>query len=306
MNCDIAKLDTEQRNPETMDMDTMSAIDIITIMNREDYKVLDSIKVELPSIAKAIDFCTNAYQQGGRIIYLGAGSSGRYAVVDAVECPPTFGVPKNTFVALMAGGHRAIWESVEGAEDSGAFASKCLDKAKLTSKDIVVGLAASGRTPYVMEGLKIAKETGCKIVTISCNKTDLISQYADVSIHLPCGPEVLTGSTRLKCGTAEKLVLNMISTGTMVRSGKVYQNLMVDVVQSNEKLRERAENIVMEATGCNKYVAAQKLLEANGYCKIAITSILLGCTAETAREKLKKNGGFIRKAIQGKVIHKAS
>jgi N-acetylmuramic acid 6-phosphate etherase len=298
MNCDITKLETEQRNPGTMNLDEMSSTQIATIMNIEDIKVVAAVRKEIPNISKAIDLCAKVYQQGGRIIYMGAGSSGRYAVVDAVECPPTFGVSKDTFTALLAGGHQAIWDSVEGAEDSKEMADKDIQEAKLTSKDVIVGLAASGRTPYVIEGLKVAKKMGLKIITISCNTNDLISKYADISIHVVPGPEVLTGSTRLKCGTAEKLVLNMISTGTMVRSGKVYENLMVDVVQSNEKLKERTENIIMAATNCSEEEASKKLQEAKGECKPAIVSILLNCSIAEANDRLKKSKGFIRKAIK--------
>jgi len=297
MNCDLTKLETERRNPETMDLDVMSALEIATVMNKEDAQVLSAIQNQLPQIAAAIDLCSVVYQKGGRLVYLGAGSSGRYAVADAVECHPTFGVGKKTFTALLAGGHRAIWNSVEGAEDSAAFAEKDLKKAKLNNRDVLIGLTASGRTPYVLAGMRLAKTLGVKTIGISCTKADLISEFSDIVINLSCGPEILTGSTRLKCGTAEKLVLNMISTGAMVRSGKVYQNLMVDVIQSNEKLHARAENIVMEATGCSSALANRKLAEADGYCKVAIVSILLKCDVKEARRALKQNGGFVRKAV---------
>lgn len=297
MNCDLTKLETERRNPETMDLDVMSALEIATVMNKEDAQVLSAIQNQLPQIAAAIDLCSVTYQKGGRLVYLGAGSSGRYAVVDAVECRPTFGVEKKTFTALLAGGHKAIWNSVEGAEDSAAFAEKDLKKAKLNNRDVLIGLTASGRTPYVLAGMRLAKTLGVKTIGISCTKADLISELSDIAINLSCGPEILTGSTRLKCGTAEKLVLNMISTGAMVRSGKVYQNLMVDVIQSNEKLHARAENIVMEATGCSSALANRKLAEADGYCKVAIVSILLKCDVKEARRALKQNGGFVRKAV---------
>jgi len=299
MNCEIGLLDTEKRNAKTLHLDEMSALEIAQTMNAEDSIVVRAIKDKLPEISKAMELCASAYQSGGRIIYMGAGSSGRYAVADAVECPPTFGVKKTTFTAILAGGHRAIWNSVEGAEDDIDAARKDIVKIKLNPKDVFIGLAASGRTPYVIEGLVLAKKVGCKTITISCNQTALIAKYADIAINVLCGPEVITGSTRLKSGTAEKLVLNMISTGAMVRSGKVYQNLMVDVVQSNEKLRARAIRIVMEATGCDEGLAAERLKESDGFCKVAITSILLNCSVNEARIALKKNGGFVHKAVEG-------
>jgi N-acetylmuramic acid 6-phosphate etherase len=298
MNCDIKKLETEQRNPLSSDLDEMSSLEIATLMNKEDRNVLNAIQKELPNIANSIDLCSSAYLQGGRIIYMGAGSSGRYGVVDAVECPPTFGVDSNVFTPILAGGKNAVWNSAEGAEDNTEMAIKDLSDNHVTSKDVVIGLTASGRTPYVIAGLKKAWEIGCKIISISCNSTDIVSKYADISIHLSCGPEVLTGSTRLKCGTAEKLVLNIISTGTMVRSGKAYQNLMVDVIQSNEKLKERAENIIIEATSCSPETASKKLKEAKGNCKTAIVSILLNCTVEEAKRRLDLNNGFVRKALK--------
>jgi len=298
MNCEIEQLDTEKRNPKTMHLDEMSPLQIAEAMNNEDLVVVKVIRERLPEISKAMEVCAFAYQNGGRIIYMGAGSSGRYAVADAVECPPTFGVKKNTFTAILAGGHRAIWNSVEGAEDNVEAARKDIERIKITSKDVFVGLAASGRTPYVIAGLEVAKKAGCKIITVSCNQGALISKYADIAISVSCGPEIITGSTRLKSGTAEKLVLNMISTGAMVRSGKVYQNLMVDVIQSNEKLRARAVRIVVEATGCDVNLASEKLKEADGFCKVAITSILLRCSVEQAKKALNKNNGFVHKAVE--------
>ena len=300
MNCKLNKLETEKRNKKTINLDTMDALAIATIMNEEDKNVVKAVKKELPNIAKVIDMATLTFKNGGRIIYLGAGSSGRYAIVDAVECPPTFGISKNVFKTFLAGGDNAVWESAEGAEDNLTEAVDDLKKYGLNSRDLVIGLAASGRTPYVIGGLKYAKSINSKIATISCNKNDLIGNYADIAIRVSSGPEILTGSTRLKCGTAEKMILNMISTGTMVRSGKVYQNLMVDVIQSNEKLRERAVSIVMEATACSKDIAEEKLNDANGYCKVAITSILLNCSATIAKKKLDENNGFIREACKTK------
>ena len=295
---DLSVLVTESRNEETMGLDQMTPLEIVAAMNREDGKAVAAVGEVLPQIAQAIAWCTDSLKQKGRIIYIGAGTSGRLGVLDAVECPPTFGVSRDVVVGLMAGGSAAFVRAVEGAEDSQTMGEEDLKGIHLTPADIVIGLAASGRTPYVIYGLRYARRVGCRTVAVSCNRDSEIGKEADLAIEPVPGPEVLTGSTRLKAGTAQKMVLNMISTGSMVGIGKVYQNLMVDVVQTNKKLITRAENIVMTATGCTREEARDCLEKAEGSVKLAITMILLQCNAEAAEERLNRAGGYVRNAIQ--------
>ncbi len=295
---DLSVLVTESRNKETMGLDQMTPLEIVTVMNREDGKAVEAVEEVLPQIAQAIAWCTDSLKQKGRIIYIGAGTSGRLGVLDAVECPPTFGVSPDVVVGLMAGGTPAFVKAVEGAEDSQTMGEEDLKEIHLSQADIVIGLAASGRTPYVIYGLRYAKKIGCRTVAVSCNRDSEIGKEADLAIEPVPGPEVLTGSTRLKAGTVQKMVLNMISTGSMVGIGKVYQNLMVDVVQTNMKLITRAENIVMTATGCTREEARDSLEEAEGSVKLAITMILLQCSAKSAKTRLNRAGGYVRNAIQ--------
>ena len=295
---DLSVLVTESRNKETMGLDQMTPLEIVTVMNREDGKAVNAVGEVLPQIAQAIAWCTDSLKQKGRIIYIGAGTSGRLGVLDAVECPPTFGVSPDVVVGLMAGGTPAFVKAVEGAEDSQTMGEEDLKEIHLSPADIVIGLAASGRTPYVIYGLRYAKKIGCRTVAVSCNRDSEIGKEADLAIEPVPGPEVLTGSTRLKAGTAQKMVLNMISTGSMVGIGKVYQNLMVDVVQTNKKLITRAENIVMTATGCTREEARDCLEKAEGSVKLAITMILLQCGAKSAKTRLNRAGGYVRNAIQ--------
>lgn len=295
---DLSVLVTESRNKETMGLDQMTPLEIVTVMNREDGKAVNAVGEVLPQIAQAIAWCTDSLKQKGRIIYIGAGTSGRLGVLDAVECPPTFGVSPDVVVGLMAGGTPAFVRAVEGAEDSQTMGEEDLKEIHLSPADIVIGLAASGRTPYVIYGLRYAKKIGCRTVAVSCNRDSEIGKEADLAIEPVSGPEVLTGSTRLKAGTVQKMVLNMISTGSMVGIGKVYQNLMVDVVQTNMKLITRAENIVMTATGCTREEARDSLEEAEGSVKLAITMILLQCGAKSAKTRLNRAGGYVRNAIQ--------
>ena len=295
---DWSVLVTESRNKETMGLDQMTPLEIVTVMNREDGKAVEAVGEVLPQIAQAIAWCTDSLKQKGRIIYIGAGTSGRLGVLDAVECPPTFGVSPDVVVGLMAGGTPAFVRAVEGAEDSQTMGEEDLKEIHLSPADIVIGLAASGRTPYVIYGLRYAKKIGCRTVAVSCNRDSEIGKEADLAIEPVPGPEVLTGSTRLKAGTVQKMVLNMISTGSMVGIGKVYQNLMVDVVQTNMKLITRAENIVMTATGCTREEARDCLEEAEGSVKLAITMILLHCGAKSAKTRLNRAGGYVRNAIQ--------
>ena len=295
---DLSVLVTESRNKETMGLDQMTPLEIVTVMNREDGKAVNAVGEVLPQIAQAIAWCTDSLKQKRRIIYIGAGTSGRLGVLDAVECPPTFGVSPDVVVGLMAGGTPAFVRAVEGAEDSQTMGEEDLKEIHLSPADIVIGLAASGRTPYVIYGLRYAKKIGCRTVAVSCNRDSEIGKEADLAIEPVPGPEVLTGSTRLKAGTVQKMVLNMISTGSMVGIGKVYQNLMVDVVQTNMKLITRAENIVMTATGCTREEARDSLEEAEGSVKLAITMILLQCGAKSAKTRLNRAGGYVRNAIQ--------
>ncbi|MGL5675636.1 MAG: N-acetylmuramic acid 6-phosphate etherase [Cellulosilyticaceae bacterium] len=294
---ELKSMVTETRNPKTLELDAMSTQDILKVMNEEDQGVPKAVANELPHIEKAIELIVAAFEKGGRLIYTGAGTSGRIGLLDAVECPPTFGTKPEQVVGLIAGGEKAFIKAVEGAEDSEELGVADLKAINLTDKDVVVGIAASGRTPYVIAGLNYAAEVGASTVAVACNKNSGVGKAAQVAIEVVPGPEVLTGSTRLKSGTSQKLVVNMLSTVSMIRVGKVYKNLMVDVQQTNEKLRVRAQNIVMEATGCEREVAQAHLEQAEGSVKLAITMILLNTTKEDALEKLAQASGHIRAAI---------
>jgi len=298
MSLNLKNMSTETRNQNTMNLDIMTPLEVVTVMNQEDAKVPEAIKPALPNIAQCVTWAIQSIEAGGRIVYMGAGTSGRLGVLDAVECPPTFGVAPEVVVGLIAGGEKAFVKAVEGAEDSRQLGHDDLVNIGLEKRDIVIGIAASGRTPYVLGGLAYAQEVGCHTVAISCNPGSAIGQAAELAIEVVPGPEVLTGSTRLKSGTCQKLILNMISTATMVGCGKAYQNLMVDVMQTNEKLVVRAQNIVMEATGCDRETAAEKIAIAGGNAKTAITMILADCGLEEAKERLAKAKGHVREAIK--------
>ena len=298
MSLNLKNMSTETRNQNTMNLDIMTPLEVVTVMNQEDAKVPEAIKPALPNIAQCVTWAIESIEAGGRIVYMGAGTSGRLGVLDAVECPPTFGVAPEVVVGLIAGGEKAFVKAVEGAEDSRELGRQDLIDIKLEKRDIVIGIAASGRTPYVLGGLAYAQEMGCHTVGISCNPGSAVGAAAELAIEVVPGPECLTGSTRLKSGTCQKLILNMISTATMVGCGKAYQNLMVDVMQTNEKLVVRAQNIVMEATGCDRETAAQKIALADGNAKTAITMILADCDVEEARERLAKAKGHVREAIK--------
>lgn len=297
MGLNLQNMTTETRNPRTMELDQMTELQIVTVMNEEDARVPLAIAKCLPQIAQAAAWAVEAFAQGGRLFYMGAGTSGRLGVLDAAECPPTFGVPQGMVVGLIAGGEKAFIHAVEGAEDSRALGKNDLEAHALTEKDFVIGIAASGRTPYVLGGLDYARSLGCHTAAIACNVGSAVGKAAELAIEVDCGPEVLTGSTRLKSGTAQKLILNMISTASMVRSGKAYQNLMVDVMQTNEKLHTRAENIVIEATGVERAEARRAIDEAGGSVKCAITMLLAGCGAAEAQRRLDQAGGHVRGAI---------
>lgn len=294
---DLNKMMTETRNPDTMTLDQMSALELVTAMNREDHKVPEAIASALPQIASTVEVVEQAFRKGGRLFYLGAGTSGRLGVLDASECPPTFGVDPGMVVGLIAGGDRALRFPIEGAEDDRSLGKQDLMDHNLVPSDVVIGIAASGRTPYVLGALDYAHSIGCKTAAIACNLHSAIGQAADIAIEVSVGPEVLTGSTRLKAGSAQKMILNMITTGAMVRTGKAYQNLMVDVVQSNEKLRTRAENIVMAATDVSREQARRTIDEANGKVKLAVTMILTGKDAASAQALLDQSGGSVHNAL---------
>ncbi|MGK0698578.1 N-acetylmuramic acid 6-phosphate etherase [Priestia aryabhattai] len=293
----LENLTTEARNEKTMNLDEMSIVEFLTTMNKEDEKVAKAVNDEIPSIAKAVEAIIEVKKQGGRLIYIGAGTSGRIGLLDAVECPPTFGTDPEEVLGLMAGGEKAFIKAVEGAEDSKDLGKEDLQNIDLTNGDIVVGIAASGRTPYVIGALEYARSIGAPTVAVSCNKGSDIGRIADISIEVVAGPEVLTGSTRLKAGTAQKLICNMLSTASMVGVGKVYGNLMVDVQLTNEKLVERAKRIVMEATSCTYDTAEEYLEKTNSNSKLAIVMILTGLSYEESLQRLEKTKGFVRQAI---------
>lgn len=294
----LGALVSETRNPQTMDLDALTTLELVHRFNQQDTLVAQAVKATLPDVAQAVDAAAQALKAGGRIIYMGAGTSGRLGVLDASECPPTFGVDHGLVVGLIAGGPGALLKAVEGAEDNPQLGEDDLRALNLTGQDLVVGLAASGRTPYVIGGLKYARLAGCTTVAISCNPDSPIAREADIAISPVVGPEALTGSTRLKSGTAQKLVLNMISTGAMVKFGKVYQNLMVDMKATNVKLIDRACRMVVEATGIAREAAEALLLQTDFEVKPAILMALTGIDAVTAREKLAAHQGFLRAALE--------
>ncbi len=294
---DLTNLTTEKRNEKTTDLDKMSISTALKLMNQEDQQVAKAIQKVLPEIKPVIEATITAFKLGGRLIYLGAGTSGRLGVLDAAECVPTFGVSPNQVIGLIAGGKQAMTLAVEGAEDDLTLAQKDLSALKLNDKDVVVGIAASGRTPYVIGGLKYARDLGATTASIACNLDALISQYAEFAIEVDCGPEFLTGSTRLKAGTAQKMILNMLSTISMIGIGKVYHNLMVDVKPTNEKLVERSKRIIMQATDCTYEVAEKTFIEAKQDVKLAIVMLLTNCSAKEGKEKLQRAQGFVAKTL---------
>ena len=294
---ELKKLDTEKRNARTMHIDEMSTIEMLTVINEEDHKVAEAVREVLPEIARAVDVVYDKLRCGGRLIYCGAGTSGRLGVLDAVECPPTYGVDHGLVVGLIAGGEGAMFKAVEGAEDNRELGRQDLENIDLTDRDVVVGIAASGRTPYAIGALEYARSIGAPTICVVCSRNSEMSQYADICIAPVPGPEVITGSSRMKSGSAQKMVLNMISTGTMIKLGKVYGNLMVDVKCSNQKLQQRAINIVCEATGADEAAARKALADSNSSCKTAIVMLLLGLDADAAREALAHADGHISGAI---------
>ena len=294
----LSTLITEQRNPNSMHVDSLSVLEIVRLMNEEDKQVPLAIEKCLPQIAQAVECIVAAFQQGGRLVYIGAGTSGRLGVLDASECPPTFGVSPEMVKGIIAGGERALRHPIEGAEDSKTQAVVDLQTIQFSSKDVLVGIAASGRTPYVIGALEHAKSLGSVTVSIASNPNSAMANIVDIAIDTVVGPEVLTGSSRLKSGTAQKLVLNMLTTASMILMGKCYQNLMVDVQASNEKLKARAIHIVMQATDCDKALAEETLKQADQNAKLAIMMILSGLDRAQAEALLEKHHGKLQLALK--------
>jgi N-acetylmuramic acid 6-phosphate etherase len=293
----LGSLLTEQRNPYSKNIDTVSSLELLRIINAEDEKVAAAVRDRLDVIASALDLILDRMENGGRLFYTGAGTSGRLGVLDASECPPTYNVSPELVTGFIAGGDRALRRSVEAAEDDPATGAKDLLAAGFQTGDVLVGIAASGRTPYVIGAMDQARQAGGYAIGLACTPDAAMSAHADIAIEVLCGPEVITGSTRMKAGTATKLVLNMLSTGAMVRLGHVYSNLMVNVQQTNEKLRDRARRIVAEATSVSQDEAAELLAKADGSVKAAILIQLLHVEPARAKELLESNAGNLRKAI---------
>ncbi|MDO6582537.1 N-acetylmuramic acid 6-phosphate etherase [Photobacterium sp. 2_MG-2023] len=298
MKIDLNTLITESRNPASQAIDTLSTVDMLKVINDEDKQVALAVERTLPQVAQAVDAIAIAFQQGGRLIYSGAGTSGRLGILDASECPPTYGSDPSQVIGLIAGGREAIFRAVENAEDNTDLGAEDLKALNFSDKDVLVGIAASGRTPYVIGAMTYAKSIGATVASISCNPNSAMTQLADIAMTPIVGPEVVTGSSRMKAGTAQKMILNMLTTGAMIRTGKVYGNLMVDVEATNAKLVERQKNIVTAATGATREQAESALTACGGHCKTAIVMILTGSTAEEARVLLNNSQGFTRQAVQ--------
>lgn len=295
---ELKKIATEQRNPNTMNIDTLPTLEMVRLMNREDHRVAEAVSLVTEEIARAVDLIADRLSKGGRLIYCGAGTSGRLGILDAVECPPTYSTEPEMVQGLIAGGYPAIFKAVEGAEDSRELGIRDMKEISFGAGDVLVGIAASGRTPYVLGCMEYARELGAATVSVTCCPGSELDRFADIGIAPAPGPEVVTGSTRMKSGTAQKMVLNMLSTGAMIKLGKVYGNLMVDVKPSNEKLIRRCVTIVCAATDCDE-AAAVAALEACEYRpKTAIIMVLCGVDAETARIMLEKAGGRIAQALE--------
>ena len=298
MTIDLSQLITEGRNPASQHIDELATDAMLRVINNEDKKVALAVEAIVPQIAQAVDAIVAAFAQGGRLVYCGAGTSGRLGILDASECPPTFGTPRGQVIGLIAGGHQAILQAVENAEDNREQGAQDLRDIQFSGRDVLVGIAASGRTPYVLGALAYARSLGATTAALSCNPHSPMAQAADIALTPVVGPEVVTGSSRMKAGTAQKLVLNMLTTGAMIRSGKVYGNLMVDVEATNQKLVQRQINIVMQATECDEASARQALTACGGHCKTAILMGLTGVDADEARARLAAHQGFIRQALR--------
>jgi N-acetylmuramic acid 6-phosphate etherase len=304
----LTRLSTEQRNPASMDIDARSVKQILALINSEDKRVARAVEAEIPFIREAVELVVGAFKHGGRLFYVGAGTSGRLGILDAVECPPTYGTPPGMVRGLIAGGDAAVFKAQEGAEDKEDNGAREIDRVRVNDKDVVCGIAASLRTPYVIGAVKRAKQRGAKTLYVTTNPRSSVyspeftelADVIDVAICPDVGPEVIMGSTRMKSGTAQKLVLNMISTTAMIRLGKVYENMMIDLQMTNEKLRERAKRVVMTTTGASYAEAADYLERARGHVKTALVMIKANVTKEEAQRRLEKADGFVRAAIEGK------
>lgn len=293
----LKSLDTEQRNPASQEIDLADPLEIASIINSEDKLIAQRVEQKLPQIASAIDLISKSFTVGGRLLYFGAGTSGRLGVLDAAECPPTFGTNPEQVQGFIAGGKEAMFEAQEGAEDSEETGRQEIHNQKITSLDVVCGLAASGRTPYVHGVIKEARENGIPTIFITTVPEDQLTIEADIIIDIPVGPEVIMGSTRMKSATAQKMILNMLTTGAMIRQGKIYENVMVDLMLTNKKLVERAKRIIVTFTGKSYEESTLLLDQANGHVKTALLMGLKEMTKEEARKVLRENNGFIRKAL---------
>lgn len=298
MKIDLNILATETRNENSTNIDNISTLEMAKIMNNEDKKIASAIEVELPNIALAVEEISKSFMNNGRLIYIGAGTSGRLGILDASECPPTYGTCPEMVVGIIAGGDYAIKNAVEGAEDNRELGIEDLKAIKFSEKDILVGIAASGRTPYVLSALEYANSIGSITVSVSCNPCSEIAKISKIAINPIVGPEIITGSTRLKSGTAQKLILNMLSTLSMIKIGKTFGNLMVDVQATNNKLVQRQKQIVMEATGVSEEEATYALEQCDDNCKTAIFMILSGFSPEESMAILSLHKGFIREALK--------
>jgi N-acetylmuramic acid 6-phosphate etherase len=295
---EIASLPTESINPRTVRLDTSSTLAILKMINKEDHLVAPAVRRELPAVARAVDVVVESIRAGGRVFYAGAGTSGRLGVIDAAECPPTFGTPPHLFQGIMAGGQAAVFRAKEGAEDRSGEAGRAMAGRGVRQGDVLIGLAACRRTPFVLAALRKARDIGASTIYVTCNP-EPSGVDADITIAVDVGPEAVMGSTRMKCGTAEKMVLNMISTAAMVRMGKVYRNMMVDLMATSEKLRQRSVRIIMLATGCAYEEAVNTLRRARWSVKVGIVMLIRGVTRREAVRLLDRAGGFVRKAIEG-------
>ena len=295
----LKTLTTETRNPRTLGIDTASVEEIVGLLHQEDQIAVDAVEPELPYIAQAVEIIVAAFEREGRLFYVGAGTSGRLGVLDAAECPPTFGTPPEQVQGLIAGGQAAMFQAQEGAEDHESNGANAIDGAGVTARDVVCGIAASRRTPYVIGAVARAREIGAKTLFVTCNPRDQFNVDVDVAMCPDVGPEPIMGSTRMKSGTATKLILNALTTASMIRMGKVYENMMVDLQMTNLKLVERSKRIVMTATGVGYDQAAETLDAASGHVKTALVMLLADVDAETARQRITAADGFVRNAIAG-------
>jgi N-acetylmuramic acid 6-phosphate etherase len=294
----LKPLKTEQRNPRSRGLDRKSTLEILRVLNREDARVAIAVRRELPKIARAVDAIVKSLRKGGRLFYIGAGTSGRLAVLDAAECPPTFGTPPNMVQAIIAGGSRALRGAVEGAEDSAKHGARDLAKSGLRRSDVVIGLAASGTTPYVLGALQFAKKRGAATIGVTSNPRSLLAHVANIAIAPDTGPEAIAGSTRLKAGTAQKMVLNLLSTASMVRLGRVYENWMIYVALTNQKLRQRGARILEEASGASVSNAQRVLRQSQHDLPVALVMLKTGANVRDARRRLQQAGGNVRQALE--------